>query len=119
MAYNGAKFFSITISPQRSIMKAAIPKTLCFALLLGVSVPMSAFAHDLVDPATPPDEILPKVKLDPTPEGPMGKVGPGDMLTTPKSREKLQKEMTDRGTNPAAMDKQMDKTEKELKGGKH
>ncbi|SBW04066.1 exported hypothetical protein [uncultured delta proteobacterium] len=99
-------------------MKAIIAKTpcfaLCFALLLGVSAPTAALAHGLVNPATAPNENLPKVKLDTTPEGPMGQVGPGDMLTTPKSREELQKEMVDRERDPAAMDKQMDKTESEL-----
>lgn len=103
-------------------MKAITAKTLffvlgfalCSALSTGSAAPTAALAHDIATPAAPPNENLPKATLDTAPEGPMGKVGPGDMLTTPKSREELQKEMVDRERDPAAMDKQMDKTESGL-----
>ena len=94
-------------------MKTILTLILGFALLLSTAALISASAQE---PRQEPPTGLEYNRSGavPAPAGPMGHLGPGDMLTTPAERERLEKEQRERQHNPAAMDRQMDRTENEL-----
>ncbi|MCC8194232.1 MAG: hypothetical protein LIP28_06275 [Deltaproteobacteria bacterium] len=94
-------------------MKPILRNAAVAAFLFSALAPAAAFATDAepapvtgLDYDTP---LAPQVA-----PGPMGHVGPGDMLTTPTQRLRLEEERIERQNDPAAMDEQLDQTEREL-----
>lgn len=81
------------------------------ALIIWAALPVAALARDYN--ADPNVRVFPVPDAQKTETG-LGVIGPGDMLTSPEERARLESERMERLHNPSAMDAQMDKIERNL-----